>query len=154
MNFISSWRTALRVARREAARAKGRSALVVAMIGLPVLCLAFAAVSYDMFHLSPAENADRAMGTADARAQPGLDAHGSPSSLPVGRLGRRLPGASPVIRDRPTRMYRIETSEDQSGYSSLRHERGSDGWAVGVRSSSEVKYGATNGSGAITVYVW
>ena len=39
----------------------------------------------------------------------------------------------------------------QSGYSSLRQERGSAGWAFGVRSSRELKYGATNGSGAATV---
>src|SRR5215211_457526 len=43
---------------------------------------------------------------------------------------------------------------DQSGYSSFRHARGSAGGSFGVRSSRKVKYGATNGSGAITVYVW
>jgi len=107
MNFISSWRTALRVARREAARAKGRSALVVAMIGLPVLCLAFAAVSYDMFHLSPAENADRAMGTADARIywdsrnqieqSPQGDNWGS-SAVPIGD-GKQAPPPPPSTSD-------------------------------------------------------
>ncbi|BCB87687.1 hypothetical protein Psuf_050000 [Phytohabitans suffuscus] len=64
---MTSWLTALRIARREARRAKGRSALVVAMIALPVLALAFAAASYDMFRLRPAERADREMGAADAR---------------------------------------------------------------------------------------
>jgi GNAT superfamily N-acetyltransferase len=39
----------------------------------------------------------------------------------------------------------------QSGYSSLRQVRGSGGWTFGVRSSRKLKYGATNGSGAITV---
>jgi len=63
----TSWLTALRIARREARRAKGRSALVIAMIALPVLALAFAAASYDMFNLRPAEQADRDMGAADAR---------------------------------------------------------------------------------------
>jgi putative ABC transport system permease protein len=67
VTFTSTWRTALRVASREARRSKGRSTLVVAMIALPVLCLSFAAVSYDMFHLTPAEKADRTMGAADAR---------------------------------------------------------------------------------------
>ena len=67
MSLVSSWRTALRVARREAGRSKGRSSLVVAMIALPVLCLSFAAVSYDMFKLTGSERADRTMGTADAR---------------------------------------------------------------------------------------
>ena len=63
----TSWLTALRIARREARRAKGRSTLVIAMIALPVLALSFAAASYDMFRLRPAERADREMGAADAR---------------------------------------------------------------------------------------
>ncbi|MFD0747785.1 ABC transporter permease [Phytohabitans flavus] len=64
---MTSWFIALRIARREARRAKGRSAMVVAMIALPVLALSFAAASYDMFRLRPAEQADREMGAADAR---------------------------------------------------------------------------------------
>jgi putative ABC transport system permease protein len=67
MRFFTSWRTSLRIARREARRAKGRSALVIAMIGLPVLFLTFAAVSYDMFTLTASEVADRTMGTGTAR---------------------------------------------------------------------------------------
>ena len=67
MSFLSSWRTALRIAWRESARAKGRSALVVTMIALPVLALTFAAVSYDMFTLTATEKIDRTMGAADAR---------------------------------------------------------------------------------------
>lgn len=69
MSLVASWRTALRIARREAGRSKGRSALVVAMIALPVLGLSFAAVSYDMFSLTGAETADQTMGTADARVR-------------------------------------------------------------------------------------
>src|SRR5690242_1179808 len=69
MSFLLSWRSALRIAYREARRAKGRSALVVAMIALPVLFLSFAAVSYDMLTLTGAEKADRTMGAADARVQ-------------------------------------------------------------------------------------
>ena len=46
---------------------------------------------------------------------------------------------------------RVKVMSTQSGYSSLRQERGSAGWAFGVRSSRELKYGATNGSGAATV---
>ncbi len=48
--------------------------------------------------------------------------------------------------NRPGRRY--------SGYSSFRQLRGPAGWAFGVRSSRELKYGATNGSGADTVQVW
>jgi hypothetical protein len=43
----------------------------------------------------------------------------------------------------------------QLGYSSFRQERGgASGSVFGVRSSRKAKYGATNGSGADTVYVW
>src|SRR4051794_10180075 len=40
---------------------------------------------------------------------------------------------------------------DQSGYSSLRQARGSTDWGLGVRSSRNELYGATNRSGARTV---
>ena len=97
---LGSWRTALRIARREARRAKGRSALVVAMIALPVLSSAFAAVSYDMFTLTGAEKADRTMGAADG-PDPVVPSHDRSSRLPdpygwdrgqhaaAGRPGRR-----------------------------------------------------------------
>jgi putative ABC transport system permease protein len=63
---VGSWRTALRIARREALRARGRTALVLAMIVLPVLALTFTAVSYDMSELTRAERIDRRLGGADA----------------------------------------------------------------------------------------
>src|SRR5215218_7972255 len=63
---MTGWRTALRVARREARRARGRSGLVIAMIALPVAALAFGAVSRDTFTLTPGERADRLMGTTQA----------------------------------------------------------------------------------------
>jgi putative ABC transport system permease protein len=64
--WLGGWRAALRVARREARRARGRSLLVVAMLGLPVAALAFIAVAQDTFTLTPNERADRLMGTAQA----------------------------------------------------------------------------------------
>jgi putative ABC transport system permease protein len=71
---MRSWRTALRIARREARRARGRALLVVAMIAIPVAALAFAAVDYDTFDLSPAEQADRRMGSAQAAVSWPFDA--------------------------------------------------------------------------------
>ncbi|WP_233563116.1 ABC transporter permease [Micromonospora musae] len=65
--LIASWRAALRIARREARRARGRTALVLAMITLPVLVLTFLAVSYDMSELTHAERVDRLLGAADAK---------------------------------------------------------------------------------------
>lgn len=63
---MSGWRPALRIARREARRAKGRAALVLALIALPVTALAFTAAGYDTFTLNPGEQADRMMGTGQA----------------------------------------------------------------------------------------
>ncbi|MFU8871242.1 FtsX-like permease family protein [Micromonospora sp. SL4-19] len=63
---LGSWRTALRIARREARRARARTALVLAMIALPVLALSFVAVSYDMAQLTHPERMARQLGAADA----------------------------------------------------------------------------------------
>ncbi|GIH06006.1 hypothetical protein Rhe02_40730 [Rhizocola hellebori] len=63
---MRAWAAAIRIARREALKSKGRSALVLAMIALPVAFLSFAAVSYDMFQLTEAESLDRRLGRADA----------------------------------------------------------------------------------------
>ncbi|WP_432991353.1 FtsX-like permease family protein [Dactylosporangium sp. CA-233914] len=64
---------ALRIARREAARAKGRTALIVGLIALPVLALTFVAVALDMFALTTAEQADRDLGRFDATVEWALD---------------------------------------------------------------------------------
>ncbi|GAA4562315.1 hypothetical protein GCM10023176_03230 [Micromonospora coerulea] len=63
---VGSWLVALRIARREARRARGRTALVLAMITLPVLALSFTAVSWDMARLTRAEQLERRLGGADA----------------------------------------------------------------------------------------
>jgi putative ABC transport system permease protein len=70
---MSGWSAALRIARRDARCAKGRSALVVTLIGLPVLGLTFAAVSYDMARLTPAERVERLFGGAEAELRWVLD---------------------------------------------------------------------------------
>ncbi|MDH6135114.1 putative ABC transport system permease protein [Kitasatospora sp. MAA4] len=72
---LSAWRVALRIARRDALRAKGRSALVLAMIALPVLGVTGADVVYHSATLTPAETATRTLGRADAlinQLAPGL----------------------------------------------------------------------------------
>ncbi|MEW2590713.1 FtsX-like permease family protein [Micromonospora aurantiaca] len=60
-----SWRTALRIARREARRSRRRTLLVLVMIALPVFGLSLAAVSYDMADLNRAERIERQLGGAD-----------------------------------------------------------------------------------------
>lgn len=60
------WKLALRIARREALRHKGRSLLVAAMLALPVAGAGAADTLYRTAQLSPAERATRAMGAGDA----------------------------------------------------------------------------------------
>jgi putative ABC transport system permease protein len=61
---MRSWLVAMRIARREARRAKGRTLLVIAMIAMPILALSFASVTYDSMKLSPAEQRVREIGAA------------------------------------------------------------------------------------------
>ncbi|HUQ60198.1 FtsX-like permease family protein [Lentzea sp.] len=63
---MNGWRAALRIAWREARRSRVRSALVVAMILVPVAALSFAAVVYDSTTLTPDEDASRHMGATEA----------------------------------------------------------------------------------------
>ncbi|MFD7987528.1 FtsX-like permease family protein [Kitasatospora indigofera] len=63
---LTAWRVALRIARRDALRAKGRSALVVAMVALPVLGVAGADIVFRSTELDPGERVVRTMGQADA----------------------------------------------------------------------------------------
>lgn len=63
---MSALAATLRIARRDARRAKGRSALVVVMIALPVLGVGAADVLYRTFQLSPDQKATRTMGASDA----------------------------------------------------------------------------------------
>ncbi|MYV96844.1 FtsX-like permease family protein [Streptomyces sp. SID3343] len=66
---LGSWRAVLRIARRDALRAKGRSALIVAMIAIPVLGMSAADVTWRSVQLDTDETISRSMGTADAWVQ-------------------------------------------------------------------------------------
>jgi putative ABC transport system permease protein len=66
MRWFTRWKPALRIARRDAQRARGRSILVIVMIGLPVLAI----VSLDTLgrtaDVSVREGLNRRLGAADA----------------------------------------------------------------------------------------
>ncbi|MFD5787989.1 FtsX-like permease family protein [Streptomyces sp. NPDC127037] len=66
MSVFTGWRAALRIARRDALRAKGRSALVIAMIALPVLGVTAADITYRSADMTPAEQLTARIGSADA----------------------------------------------------------------------------------------
>ncbi|MFE0650122.1 FtsX-like permease family protein [Streptomyces sp. NPDC059534] len=65
--WFHSWRAAIRIARRDAWRSKGRSALVLAMIALPILGVSALDLTIRSSELSSAEQVERSMGAADAR---------------------------------------------------------------------------------------
>ncbi len=66
MSLFPGWRAAFRIARRDALRAKGRSALVVAMIALPVLGVTAADLTYRSALPTAAEELTADLGAADA----------------------------------------------------------------------------------------
>ncbi|MEU9607579.1 ABC transporter permease [Streptomyces sp. NPDC048057] len=64
--WLHSWRAALRIARRDAWRSKGRSFLVLAMIALPIMGVSAADLTLRSAELSTTEKMERQLGTADA----------------------------------------------------------------------------------------
>lgn len=82
MRWLRAWAPALRMARREALRSRGRSALVIAMIGLPVAMMSFVAATYDMHQLTPVEELTRQIGQYDAQVE--WVADGPVTQPPVG----------------------------------------------------------------------
>ncbi|MQT04999.1 FtsX-like permease family protein [Streptomyces jumonjinensis] len=65
--WYHSWRAAIRIARRDALRAKGRSSLVLAMIALPIVGVSAADLTFRSSQLSPEQQLARDIGQADAR---------------------------------------------------------------------------------------
>ncbi|WP_329119923.1 ABC transporter permease [Streptomyces sp. NBC_01465] len=72
-NWFHSWRAAVRIARRDAWRYKGRSFLVLAMIALPILGVSAADLTLRSSELSTEQKVERSLGRADARiTDPGM----------------------------------------------------------------------------------
>ena len=99
MSRGTSWRLALRLARRDALRNRGRSILVLVMIALPVLAVTAADVVIQTQDVSGVESLDRRLGSADAqvvgrrRAAPGRP--GFDPSTARGRPARPTPTGAP-----------------------------------------------------------
>lgn len=74
--MLSGLRLAFRIARREALRYKGRSALSIVLLGLPLLGASLAATAYDTVALSDTEKAEQTLGETDAFVR--LDWEGVP----------------------------------------------------------------------------
>ena len=74
MRLFRGWRPALRMARREALRARGRSILVLVMIGLPVLGIVALDTLARTSNVSTVEGLTRQIGSADALVTDGQSA--------------------------------------------------------------------------------
>ncbi|MFE4633021.1 FtsX-like permease family protein [Streptomyces sp. NPDC056773] len=66
-SWYHSWIAAIRIARRDAWRSKGRSALVLAMIALPIVGVSAVDLTVRSSQLSPEQRMERVLGTADAK---------------------------------------------------------------------------------------
>ncbi|MGW7362632.1 FtsX-like permease family protein [Streptomyces sp. NPDC054841] len=72
-NWYHSWRAAVRIARRDAIRSKGRSFLVLSMIALPILGVSAADLTLRSAELSTEQTMERKLGAADASfTDPGM----------------------------------------------------------------------------------
>ncbi|MEU8839098.1 ABC transporter permease [Streptomyces roseus] len=96
-----SWIAAIRIARRDAWRAKGRSALVLSMIALPIIGVSAADLTVRSAELSPEQKVTRQIGAADARLSDShltgpvfQDVEGR-NSMPVGGYDTYVPGSEP-----------------------------------------------------------
>lgn len=69
MNPVARWRLALRMARRDVVRARGRTALVMAMVGLPVLLVCGLATVYSTNQVSDVESVPGRLGGYQAEVQ-------------------------------------------------------------------------------------
>ncbi|MER7764821.1 FtsX-like permease family protein [Streptomyces sp. NPDC097619] len=65
--WYHSWIAAIRIARRDAWRSKGRSALVLAMLALPIIGVSAADLTLRSAELSTTQRMDRLIGAADVR---------------------------------------------------------------------------------------
>ncbi len=68
--WVASWRPMVRIARRDALRAPGRSALIVAMIALPILAMTASDVLMRSSQLDPDEEVARRLGQTQAFVEP------------------------------------------------------------------------------------
>ncbi|MEU0087286.1 ABC transporter permease [Streptomyces sp. NPDC006274] len=73
MTWYHSWRAAIRIARRDAWRSKGRSFLVLSMIALPIVGVSAVDLTVRSSQLSTEQSLERSLGAADGRlSDPGV----------------------------------------------------------------------------------
>jgi putative ABC transport system permease protein len=111
---MSGWRPALRIARRELLRAKGRTALVLFMVLLPVTAVVCLSTLLRTNDISPVESLPRELGAASARLEhTGSQMEQHPDSQPSSGFGNvPVPdaGAAAGGAARRQRLLEVRTS--------------------------------------------
>ncbi|MEU0392560.1 ABC transporter permease [Streptomyces sp. NPDC006208] len=121
--WYHSWRAAIRIARRDAWRSKGRSFLVLAMIALPILGVSAADLTVRSAELSTEQRLERELGAADARLSDpdmgGAPVHQTPdgqSYTPVGDFDNKPypEGSTDVTKTLPAGSKSLTDSTGQA----------------------------------------
>ncbi len=158
---MSSWRPALRIARREALRARGRSALVIAMIALPVGGVVAVDVVFRTDQLSAEQAATRTIGQADgALTDSGLASFDQFATtvqasqqrdvpLTAGELAAALPPGSRSLVDRTRYSVPVVAGEEVTR-GELRELAYDDPLAAGVYAQAEGRAPDGPGEAALT----
>ncbi|MCX4692263.1 FtsX-like permease family protein [Streptomyces sp. NBC_01408] len=131
ISWYHSWIAAIRIARRDAWRAKGRSILVLAMIALPIVGVSAADLTMRSAQLSTAEDLERRLGTADAEVS--VSSLGGPiyqtpngdNFAPVGGYEKYEPPAEKMRVDVPQMLPAgAQVVKDSIGSAKLRTTHG------------------------------
>lgn len=117
-DLFGGWLPLLRIARRDALRARGRSALIVAMIALPILALTTVDVLARSAQLEPDEEVARTLGSTQALIEAGWGGGGALLQAPDPGRGNTQVGDGTEGQERPDARslvpvgYRVLTSQD------------------------------------------
>ncbi|MFJ4775324.1 FtsX-like permease family protein [Streptomyces sp. NPDC088762] len=131
ISWYHSWIAAIRIARRDAWRSKGRSILVLAMIALPIVGVSAADLTVRSAQLSVEQDLQRRLGAADAELRlsgMNVPVHQSPDgerSAPVGGYD----SYEPPPKEDPALLAQslpagAQTVKDSTGHAKLRTTHG------------------------------
>ncbi|GAA4373531.1 FtsX-like permease family protein [Nocardioides caricicola] len=123
---MTSWRLALRLARRDALRSRGRSILVLVMIALPVLAVTAADVVIQTQQVSSVEGLDGRLGAAEAQVT--VPAEGRPMAqrfdpnTGTTTVGRKQP--APTVEQLSAALGGDRLVEQRAGSVTLATDKG------------------------------
>uniref|UniRef100_A0AAU2JQ41 FtsX-like permease family protein n=1 Tax=Streptomyces sp. NBC_00049 TaxID=2903617 RepID=A0AAU2JQ41_9ACTN len=131
ISWYHSWIAAIRIARRDAWRAKGRSLLVLAMIALPIVGVSAIDLTTRSAELSVEQELERRLGAADAEIAPSSmtgPIYQSPKGdryMPVGGYDKYVPDEKAEPTD-PLKALPagVQTVKDFAGHAKIRTTHG------------------------------